>query len=113
MPIRQRRDWELKEHEITPEGVFHGRRALLKTMGMGGLIAGASPLLAACEDAPPPVVEDDPSKSLYPVARNDKYTLDRELTPRALPPNTIIFTSSGPIRISGGRPRPCPSGPGP
>ena len=80
MPIRQRRDWELKEHEVTPEGVFHGRRALLKTMGMGGLIAGAGPLLAACDDGPPPVVEDDPSKGLYPVRRNAKYMLDRDLT---------------------------------
>lgn len=80
MPIRQRKDWELKEHQVTPESVFHGRRSLLKSMGMGGLIAASVPLLAACDDAPPPVVEDDPSKGLYPVPRNPKFVLDRELT---------------------------------
>lgn len=84
MPIRQRRDWELKESEVTPEGVFQQRRALLKTMGMGGLIVGAAPLLAACDDAPPAVVEDDPSEPLYPVKRNARYTLDREITQEKL-----------------------------
>ena len=81
MQIRQRRDWELKENEATPEGVYLQRRALLKSFGLGGLIMGAAPLLAACEEAPPAVVEDDPSADLYPVKRNAKYVLDRELTP--------------------------------
>jgi sulfoxide reductase catalytic subunit YedY len=80
MPIRARRDWEIKENDVTPEGVYLERRSLLKSMGMGGLILGTAPLLAACEEAPPPVVEDDPSKNLYPVKRNAKYTLDRDLT---------------------------------
>jgi len=83
MPIRQRRDWELKENQITPEGVYLGRRALLKSMGMGGLIMGAAPLLAACDEAPPPVVEDDPSAGLYPVKRNASYVLDRDLSPES------------------------------
>ena len=81
MPIRQRRDWELKEYEATPEGVYLQRRTLLKSFGLGGLIMGAAPLLAACEDPPPAVVEDDPSAGLYPVKRNATYVLDRDLTP--------------------------------
>ena len=83
MPIRRNRDWELKESAITPEDVFRQRRALLKTMGLGGLIAGAAPLLAACEDEAPIVAEDDPSAALYPVKRNAAYTLDREITAEA------------------------------
>lgn len=81
MPIRQRRDWELKECDVTPEDVFLHRRVLLKSMGLGGLIVGAAPLLAACEEEPPPAVEDDPSRGLYPVKRNGSYVLDRDLTP--------------------------------
>ena len=84
MPIRQSRDWELKEIEVTPEGVYLQRRTLLKSFGLGGLIVGAAPLLAACDEAPPPVVEDDPTKHLYPVKRNTTYVLDRELTPETL-----------------------------
>ena len=80
MPIHPRRDWELKEHQATPEGVYMRRRAVLKSMGMSGLIIGAVPLLAACDEAPPAIVEDDPSKNLYPVKRNAKYVLDREIT---------------------------------
>jgi sulfoxide reductase catalytic subunit YedY len=81
MAIRQDRDWELKENEVTPEGVYVQRRALLKSLGFGGLIMGAAPLLAACEDPPPAIVGDDPTAGLYPVKRNAKYVLDRELTP--------------------------------
>ena len=61
MPIRQRRDWELKENDVTPEGVYLQRRTLLKSLGMGGLIIGVAPLLAACEEGPPPVVEEEPT----------------------------------------------------
>ena len=81
MQIRRNRDWELKEHQITPEGVYLDRRSLLKTMGLGGLIVGAAPLLAACEEEPPIIPEIDPSASLYPVKRNTAYRLDREITP--------------------------------
>jgi sulfoxide reductase catalytic subunit YedY len=80
MAIRRRRDWELKESEITPEGVFRDRRALLRAMGLGGLIAGAAPLLAACGDDTPIVAEADPTAALYPVKRNAAFTLDRDIT---------------------------------
>jgi len=84
MPIRQNRDWELKENRITPEGVFRDRRSILKAMGVGGLIAGAAPLLAGCEEEPPIVPEVDPTASLYPVKRNTAFMLDREITPEPL-----------------------------
>lgn len=80
MPVCHRRDWELKENQATPERVYLNRRALLKSMGTSGLIMGAAPLLAACDEGPPPVVEDDPSVTLYPVKRNTKYSLDRDVT---------------------------------
>ncbi len=84
MPIRQHRDWELKESQVTPERVYQNRRSLLKTMGVGGLMAGAVPLLAACEDNTLIVYEKDPSAPLYPVKRNTRYQLDRPETPEKL-----------------------------
>jgi sulfoxide reductase catalytic subunit YedY len=80
MPIRRNRDWEVNEHQITPEAVYRDRRAILKAMGLGGLIVGAAPLLVACEDDPPIIAELDPSAALYPVKRNTAFTLDREIT---------------------------------
>ena len=84
MPIRRHRDWELRENQITPESVYQDRRSLLKTMGVGGLIASAAPVLAACEDNTPIVYEKDPSAPLYPVKRNTRYQLDRPETPEKL-----------------------------
>lgn len=81
MWIRKSRGWEMKESLATPESVFRDRRRFLA--GAAGAIF--APALLACEkkaaaegDATP-----DPSASLYPVQRNPKYTLDRELTAEA------------------------------
>lgn len=81
MWIRKTRGWEMKESLATPESVFRDRRRFLA--GAAGAIF--APTLLACEkkaaaegDATP-----DPSAGLYPVQRNPKYTLDRELTAEA------------------------------
>lgn len=84
MPIRPNRDWELKESQIAPESVYQDSRSMVKTMGVGGLMAGAVPLLAACEDNTPIVYEKDPSAPLDPVKRNTRYQLDRPETPKKL-----------------------------
>ena len=83
MWIRKKRAWELKENLATPEDVFRNRRRFLK--GAAGLVM--APALLACEkEADAEAAADttaDPSANLYPVARNEKYKLDRELTPEA------------------------------
>ncbi|WP_374653185.1 protein-methionine-sulfoxide reductase catalytic subunit MsrP [Dongia sp.] len=78
MWIRKRRGWELKESALTPESVFGNRRRFLA--GAAGAIF--APALLACEkkaaaegDATP-----DPSTGLYPVQRNPRYALDRDMT---------------------------------
>ena len=78
MLVKVRRGWELRESEATPEAVFHERRRLLKGMGLGALIA-AGPGEAALAAA-----EADPSAGLYPAKRNERYTLDRPITPEKL-----------------------------
>ena len=53
-------------------------------MGLGGMIAGAAPLLAACEDNSPVTYKSVSSASLYPVKRNTRFKLDRPETPEKL-----------------------------
>ena len=79
MLIRKRRGWELPESAATDEAVFRDRRRLLKGIAAGPILAAgiarAVPALAA--DA----ADADPSAKLYPAKRNDKYKLDRPITP--------------------------------
>ncbi len=105
MPIRKKRGWALPESAATPEPVYRNRRRLLGALGLGGgaLIAGAAAWRLGMADGPPAVAAasaarrsatttevgagsqaSDPSAGLYPVARNDRYRLDRPLTDQSL-----------------------------
>jgi len=77
MPFIRRRGWELPESAATPEHVFVNRRVLMGAAIGAGLIAAAVPLARAQRVADMP----DPSAPLYPFKRNERYTLDRPLTP--------------------------------
>lgn len=80
MLIRNRRGWELPESAATPESVFRDRRRLLAGLAAGPILIAAAPL-AGFRTAR---AADDPSAGLYPVPRNPRYTLDREITPEEL-----------------------------
>lgn len=73
MHIRTPRGWEIPESQATPEHIFLSRRNLM-ALGAGSIAAAGLALPAAA-------AETDPSASLYPAARNPRYTLDRPLTP--------------------------------
>ena len=77
MNVIRRRRWELPEGTATPEHLFFDRR---------GFLAATGALLAAPGAAAAQRVADipDPSASLYPVKRNDKYMLDRPITDEAI-----------------------------
>jgi sulfoxide reductase catalytic subunit YedY len=76
--VIRRRGWELCESEATPEAVFLGRRALLKTIAAGSILPpGLTSAIAA-------VGEEDLSSGLYPAKPNPRYTLDRPLTDEKL-----------------------------
>jgi methionine sulfoxide reductase catalytic subunit len=81
MLIKVKRGWEMRESEATPEQVFLDRRRIVQAMGMGALIAATGGFAAGAGAAAPP---PDPSTGLYPVKRNDKYTLDRPITDEKL-----------------------------
>ena len=87
MLVKSRRGWELRESAATPESVYLDRRRLLKMAASGPILIAGGGLLAACEDgsaqAPQLAAVDMtpyPSAKLYPVPRNDRYVLDRDLT---------------------------------
>ncbi len=80
MLIKNRPGWEIPENQVTSEAAYLGRRNFLKTIGMGGLIAGAglvtSPRIARSMD--------DPSASLYLVPRNEAFDGGRMMTPEEI-----------------------------
>lgn len=80
MHITRRRGWELPEALATPEAVFLSRRALLA--GAAGIAALAAVpgrgLAQRVADLP------DPTRDLYPVRRNEAFTLDRPVTDEAI-----------------------------
>ncbi|MBX6425130.1 MAG: protein-methionine-sulfoxide reductase catalytic subunit MsrP [Variibacter sp.] len=80
MHVLRRRGWEIPERLATPEHLFFNRRAVL-----GGGVAAAAGLLLP-SPAPAQRVADlpDPTKDLYPLKRNEKYTLDRPITDEKL-----------------------------
>ena len=96
MLIKRRKSWEIPENQATPESAFLNRRQLVAAGGLaaGGLIMpGAAraqnafenalgAIFGKAEDEKAAAKEVDPSAKLYPVKRNEKYTLDRELTPQ-------------------------------
>jgi len=90
MLIRIRRGWEIPESQATPETIFLDRRRLLKSAAAGSLLLGGAGLLAACDDTPAAQAQTeggadgDPSARLYPVARNERYTLERPITDETL-----------------------------
>ncbi|MBD1547143.1 protein-methionine-sulfoxide reductase catalytic subunit MsrP [Roseibium aggregatum] len=78
MNIIHKRSWELPESAATPEDVFWNRRRFLAGMAGGSLALGAGMFTR------PAFAEDDPSAKLYPVPRNEAYTLGRDVTPESV-----------------------------
>jgi methionine sulfoxide reductase catalytic subunit len=90
MHVIRRRGWEIPEREATPEHIFLNRRAFLAATGAAAL--SLSPELAAAQrvsDLP------DPSASLYPAKRNEKYALDRPVTDEKINTNYNNFYEFG------------------
>ncbi len=81
MLIKFKKRWELSENAITPEAIYTDRRQILKAMGLAG-VAGAA--LAGFGNRAFAAASEDPSASLYPVARNTAYEGGRPLTPEKL-----------------------------
>lgn len=83
--IKIPRGWELPERLATPEHIYMNRRRFMQTMGFvgaGALIGATSGCDAASEEFAVEVPETLPG--LYPAKRNEKYAIDRNLTPEKI-----------------------------
>ena len=70
--------WHLPENTATSESAFLNRREIVKGFGLGGITLAAATVSPLGRLA---LAEEDPSASLYPVPRNEAYTLERPVTP--------------------------------
>ncbi|WP_416898992.1 MAG: protein-methionine-sulfoxide reductase catalytic subunit MsrP [Minwuia sp.] len=77
MLIRKRRGWEIPESQVTPEHVFFNRRRFLQAAGFGAAGIAASAMVGRGAHAD----ETIPTADLYPAARNDRYMVERAITP--------------------------------
>jgi sulfoxide reductase catalytic subunit YedY len=80
MLIKRRRGWELPEGAATPESLYLDRRHVLAGMGLAAIAAGGALLPRGARGQ----ATADPSARLYPVARNERYTVDRPITEEKL-----------------------------
>ncbi len=92
MFIKSRRGWELPESAATPEATFRDRRRLIAGLAAGPILAAAAPFIGARSGW---AADDDPSAGLYPMKRNPRYVLDRDLTPEELPTTYNNFYEFG------------------
>jgi len=95
MLIKIRKGWELPESSATPESTYIRRREFLKAAAAGPIALSATGLIVAgCDDASVTdakvsrtanaATPEDPSAGLYPVDRNLRYRLDRDITDEQL-----------------------------
>ncbi len=81
MLIQNKPGWRIPESAATPEAVYRDRRAILRGLGLAGLAAAAAPALAPFGAAR---AADDPTAGLYPAPRNERLSVDFDLTPEAV-----------------------------
>jgi sulfoxide reductase catalytic subunit YedY len=72
--IHRKPRWAIPESEVTPEAVWLDRRQLI-----GGVTA-----MAALAPLPLGAAESDPSAGLYPAPRNERYTVEGDITPEEI-----------------------------
>ena len=94
MTIRQSREWDLPESRATPESIFLNRRAFM----IGGVAVGGAALGGVMLNRGPldlSASASDPSRGLYPVARNVDYAVERAITPERISTTTNTFYEFG------------------
>jgi len=79
MHIIRRPSWYLPESAATPEHLFVDRRAVVAA-GLAAAAAALVPSAASAQGGAPA----DPTADLYPMKRNEAYTLDRPITDEAI-----------------------------
>ncbi|MGE0500077.1 MAG: protein-methionine-sulfoxide reductase catalytic subunit MsrP [Rhizobiaceae bacterium] len=90
MPYVHRRPrWSIPENRATPEDVFLNRRTVLAGFGLGAVSLGS--MLSGHARAQ----DSDPTADLYPAPKNERFVLDRSLTPEEINLNYNNFYEYG------------------
>lgn len=90
MHVIRRKGWEIPEHQATPEAAYLNRRQIIAAGSaalLGGVAAAALPSAAWAEA--------DPTLDLYPAPRNNKYKIERPVTPEQINENYNNFYEFG------------------
>jgi sulfoxide reductase catalytic subunit YedY len=100
MSIRTKHGWEIPESRVTPEPVYVSRRNLIiggSVLAVGGLVGG---FLLDRGKATTPAGQSalDPSRGLYPAARNVRYAGTRPITAEEIASTTNSFYEFGTSR---------------
>ena len=74
--------WHLNESSATSESAFINRRQLVKGLGLAGISAAAG--IGSLGPSFANEADQDPSAGLYPVPRNEAYTLELPITPERI-----------------------------
>ena len=80
MLIKRGRDWEINQREVTDEALFLNRRSFIKSITAGAILAPSMVGFGSSANAKKKKMEIDPTASLYPVRRNDRYTVKRAIS---------------------------------
>src|SRR5262245_8633303 len=88
MHVIRRRGWEIPEHQATPEHLFLNRRSFVAGAGAVAL-SPATAFAQRVSDLP------DPTADLYPAKRNEKYVIERDVTPERINTNYNNFFEFG------------------
>ena len=75
MQIRTPKIWDVKDCDVTPEGLYVHRRQLIKTFGLGTVAMATGCGLRITDDDPLGPVDTfvNPYEAYFPVSRNESY----------------------------------------
>ena len=80
MLIKRGREWEINQREVTDEALFLNRRSFVKSITAGAILAPSMVGFGSNANAKKKKMEIDPTASLYPVRRNDRYKVKRAIS---------------------------------
>ena len=84
MLIRTSPNWSLPEQKATPENIFWNRRDFSKRAGAGVILAAAGTIFDKDYGASKAFAAEHSIADLFPAPTNERYELDRPLTPERL-----------------------------
>ena len=101
MRVIRRHGWEIPQSRATPESIFLNRRAMMfgSVVAVAGGALSAAALVNRDETfAGARAAVSDPSRRLYPAARNEQFTVERAITPEEVNARNNNFYEFGTSR---------------